>query len=94
VSTPGKWEKLATTILLNVIEEYSCAPWRNLQKAMVERGPSPDGSEGSWPYKAWLKAKRKVLSGEAYGFTSEPLPRTHSEAVARMMRAFGEEVAK
>ena len=88
---PGTWEEWATQTLLEVIEEHVCSPWRVLRKAMVDHGPATDGTEGSWPYKAWCKAKRKVLSGEAWGLTPELPPRTHAEAVDRMLRCFGGE---
>lgn len=90
MSTPGTWETWATGLLLEIVEANSCQPWPVLRDEMVSRGPNPNGTEGSWPYKAWLKAKRKVLSGEAWGLTPELPPRTHSEAVGRMLRAFGD----
>lgn len=51
----------------------------------------PFGARTHWPYKAWCKVQREILGGPP---PPPAVPRTHTEAVARMLREFGGPGAK
>ena len=84
MSAPGFWERTATEVVNKVVEANACKPWKELRRELIHHGHL-FSSSASWPMKMYRCAKRKVLDGTAWELRVEPPPRTHTEAVKRML---------
>lgn len=89
MGAPGYWERAATEAISKVVEAGACSTWKELRAELNRHGHLFAGG-ASWPMKMYRRAKRKVLDGTAWGLRVEQPPKAHSEAVARMLREFGE----
>lgn len=87
MSEPGYWERTSSEIIDKVVQAHARSSWKVLRAELIRHGHLFCGG-ASWPTKMYARAKRKVLDGTTWGVRTQSTPKTHDEAVARMLREF------